>query len=676
MTLVSEAAAISGLAAGWKLDDAVGTTAVDVGSNSYNLTFSTAKANGPSNVVGITNSTTFASSLQATRSSVSSGLNMSGAVSLMAFVTVNSLFPISESSYYILMGRNNNYQLRLNWNGAISFVVWTSAGVLSFTTNPILQLTKKYQIVGTYNGRTARIYVNGRLIMSKTLVGTISTSTDAVVIGSNNVPSASFDISAAYIYSTTLTYGQVRSLYLVGTTTTPVTDGFSYDYLYNDNPLIAAASQGKYCATCGGARKANQPAIITGSSEESDPDCYGVLGLITPSSVISASSTQADYVAMTERLLWDSFQNYMNKVTDSPKTMYFDGTLLQPVTPGLTGLEIQFAFFASMAFLHHFEGLSPHGWVTKAAIAAVDRLFANQTGTGGLGWSYVPGAYTNDFIMAQAGEAILYLRNAVSASKYKTWVKALELAGTYMLTQPSGAPEDTYYVNGNREAQELAGYWWIYRLTEKQSWLDKYNSQYDFLVDPPAGAKSQYPQPISNYYGFTTVTAATQPDGSDGMGYLEERDPSHTPPTYNQTGYDGYDPNYVMLANSFLTRLWLANRDLKIQKLINMQQNLTMFAKKTDGVTTRINTSTWQMDGTGGSRQNNSGAIVPAACFATKWQMGRNLYSDADLAGIWQANYNTYYGALNGASAGIYRGLNLDLCSTIMASSLYQGLPG
>lgn len=147
------------------------------------------------------------------------------AVTVATWVNLSQL-PASGQNY-IPVGKDSSdqsYRITIGSNGKGDFVVkttnnaWYSAGTAaSFTT--VLALNTWYHIVGTYDGTTVRVYVNGALqgSGSQSISGSIFNSPSAVRFGYES-DAAGIDymkgkVDEVQIYNRALSSTDVMNLY-------------------------------------------------------------------------------------------------------------------------------------------------------------------------------------------------------------------------------------------------------------------------------------------------------------------------------------------------------------------------------------------------------------------------------------------------------------------------------
>jgi YVTN family beta-propeller protein len=106
-----------------------------------------------------------------------------------------------------------------------------------------------YHVVGTYDGATQRLYINGTQVASAALTGAITANSNALYIGSWNGTSELFrgTIDEVAVYTTTLTAAQVSNHHDIGTTVLTA--------MLNGSPAV------RLVAAAGSARDANNTPV-------------------------------------------------------------------------------------------------------------------------------------------------------------------------------------------------------------------------------------------------------------------------------------------------------------------------------------------------------------------------------------------------------------------------------
>lgn len=209
----------------WKLADTSGTSAADSSTNNNSGTYA-----GGYIFLG-----------NAGPANLNSGVILNGTSGI---ITVNPIAAYNLTSWsaegWIILssapGSINSDILVERWTGGsnpISYSIGinidaTAAGMAQTgyytgsawitTKGPVLQVGILYQIVGTYDGTTLKLYVNGSMVSSITSSSHV-TSNDGLIIGAGNQGSTYFfpgTVSSISLYNTALSASRIKAHYLAG----------------------------------------------------------------------------------------------------------------------------------------------------------------------------------------------------------------------------------------------------------------------------------------------------------------------------------------------------------------------------------------------------------------------------------------------------------------------------
>lgn len=197
------------------LDD-IGSTITDTSGNNNNGTsvntsqvlgqFANARRfNGTSSYIEIGNS---------------ASLNPTTEITIETWIKWN-INPASGAQWAQIINKNvdNQYQIQHNYNNsAFEFAIRTNVNRRYVLGTTVPQQGVWYHVVGTYNGSSMRIYVNGNLENTISLTGTIQSSTTPLRIGSRTSGDRFFngDIDEVAIYNRALTGTEISSRYNSG----------------------------------------------------------------------------------------------------------------------------------------------------------------------------------------------------------------------------------------------------------------------------------------------------------------------------------------------------------------------------------------------------------------------------------------------------------------------------
>jgi hypothetical protein len=582
MTYPSQALATSGLVALWPLNDAAGAlVAADLGPNNLPLTYSAGKVDGSELVLngGSGMASTVSSAVWASRSvAAGSALAPTTGITIAAW-----LMPTDLINNALIAGRTSHFRTSFNAGGGFGAIGFNDVP-LDIRSAALAQINTAYFVVHTYNGKYYRTYINGVRVQEYVKIGTLAATADSFLIGGNAGNRFAGTISHVGVWNRGITAAEVKELWLAGTKVPEVTDYLPVDNLYDDtSAVIASAPTGTRCAGCQGLRRANEP-VVTHDFGFFHPACYASRGANKAMSIPSSSSTLPDYEGPTLRVLNLVIESLSKHITSWSRPTYYDGTRMQNATDIRTGgMDVFGPWVLTPAVIARHLNLPKQHWMIKFSIQQMEYIWSYQQADGTIlqpsfAWP-TPTGVGLDFLTGPLGEAILYLKPYVDSTTYNRWVTNFLAAGDSLYNTKNGTvvPESDYYVNGNREAGELWGIYMMYLVSGRtQKWLDRYEAQYQYTTTLSVKAHEGVG---GTTYGFVTVVAPTQADGSDGKGYLIERTggkDGHIIGPDSPSTLDGYDPNYVSLCSQFLTRLYLHSNDVRILKIINMQYNMLL----------------------------------------------------------------------------------------------------
>lgn len=205
-----------GLTGYWKLDENTGTTAADASGNGNTGTLT----NGPTWTTGrIGSGVNFSASNQHITVPSSSAFNVETTVTYAAWIKLSSTATGGQIVRKAVPGVEDKH---LNFNNSTDkaqFFVYPAMGS-GLVTASTLAVGTWYHVTGTYDGATARIYLNGKLENSVAATGNIADSSGDLVIGNDttyNGPNPfPGTIDEVRIYNRAFTATEVASLYNTG----------------------------------------------------------------------------------------------------------------------------------------------------------------------------------------------------------------------------------------------------------------------------------------------------------------------------------------------------------------------------------------------------------------------------------------------------------------------------
>lgn len=201
----------------WRLDETSGTTIVDsaeYGSNSDSGTL----VNGPTRIAGL-----FGSALQFdgvndyVQIAHSSDINPTQAITVSVWArSTNATF----NKRYSFVSKRNAYLLGPGADGTtkITFQLYIGGGWRSVTYATGVDLTQWHHYVGTYDGSTIRLYVDGVQVASTPRTGAINADSGNLMLGRDDGYSRYFKgaLDDVRIYSAALSSGNIEELYQQG----------------------------------------------------------------------------------------------------------------------------------------------------------------------------------------------------------------------------------------------------------------------------------------------------------------------------------------------------------------------------------------------------------------------------------------------------------------------------
>jgi hypothetical protein len=199
----------------WKLDEAAGTTATDsAGSATGTYT------NGPvlNQTTGVKDAGTTVNfgANQYVNVADAAVLNPSGQISVEYWIKTNVL-PSSGSWHYNVYKSTSDYSTRVDYTSGFPRFRWILYGPTRLVDGATTVTTGTwYHVVGTYNGSTMKLYVNGQLDASGSATGSITDTAAAFTIGSPTNASQSVLLDEVAVYSYPLSAPQVTEHYNAG----------------------------------------------------------------------------------------------------------------------------------------------------------------------------------------------------------------------------------------------------------------------------------------------------------------------------------------------------------------------------------------------------------------------------------------------------------------------------
>jgi len=198
----------------WRLGDASGTTAVDqegLNNGTYRGGYTLGQTSllpGDANpAVGFNGSSSYVTIPPAV------AFNFTNSFSVEAWIKPTSL-PAS-GSFRTVITKPESYSLQFNGPRMEFTVIQNGTRRRLQAPSGAIVAGSTYHVVGTYDGTTQRLYVNGTLVASAALAGGATVTTNGIFVGSWDGTTEYFagTIDEAAVYGTVLSAAQVRAHY-------------------------------------------------------------------------------------------------------------------------------------------------------------------------------------------------------------------------------------------------------------------------------------------------------------------------------------------------------------------------------------------------------------------------------------------------------------------------------
>jgi hypothetical protein len=203
----------------WRLDETSGTTAANVVAGGSPGTYQGVTLG----VAGLLASATDkAASFSGTNSRVqiasTPALSPSASVSVEAWIKPAAL--PATGAFASIVSKAESYSLQFNGPKLEFTIIQGSTRRRLQAATGAIAVGGTYHVVGTYDGTTQRLYINGTLVASAALTGAINVNTTALYVGSWNGGTEFFrgTIDEPAVYAGALTAAQVANHRTAGTT--------------------------------------------------------------------------------------------------------------------------------------------------------------------------------------------------------------------------------------------------------------------------------------------------------------------------------------------------------------------------------------------------------------------------------------------------------------------------
>jgi hypothetical protein len=508
-------------------------------------------------------------------------------------------------------------------------------------------------------------------------------------------------VQAFTIFNRFLEVGEIRELTVLARPEMDRLDGgVLFDYVLDEaSPIVASTAHAGYDAITGGKMRVGEPKrIANGLTYRPAPRKVSRM----PYQPITSTSEKEDYGNYCTQLISELLQRVATRGNTSTN-VYHDG---------YTWLSSEMAYSTGSGYEHNGHVYQRMGRRQYAGVAAaivarylsggpkgirgvfpvneyikIARADLNVIVTSMINYADNMDPYDNEFNLAPFGKLVSNLEGLIPQEEW-TEARDIFLAATKRhLEGPNfdrGAGAEIYwYVNPNREMGEheailaAASLW---RGTGPNPYQILVDDHWNFILNPPSwpqtygggpgGAGGIMPAPplpgVRQKHELVYVVAPTLPDGTDGKAFIAEShggangfwnigSTSDNDSTRNTVDVGGYDPSYTQVSLGHLKGMLADGHhtDMRYVRMANLLRNQLM---------DRVNTSTWVVDCTYGSRHTGN-TKYGNVDIVLEWRTNRG-FSTTTLASQFNdtvpglrsdsnVNRQTYFGGVAGSAGSI-----------------------
>jgi DNA-binding beta-propeller fold protein YncE len=347
----------------WRLGETSGSTAFDgVGSSSGSYQNSPTLGTAGLLTNDANTAVTFNGSNQSVSIPSNGVLSPANTISVEAWIKPSSL-PAS-GSFRSIVSKAESYSLQFNGPLLEFTIIQGSTRRRLQAPSGAVAAGGKYHVVGTYDGTTQKLYINGSLANQAALTGAITTNSTALTIGSwSSQEYFSGVIDDAAVYPFALTATQVLNHYNVGTSPSGSTAQLSVSRSGSGSGTVTSNPAAINCgATCSASFPAGTSITLTAS-----PAAGATFGSWTNAGTCTTNPV-CTFTLNASTTVNASF----NPAPTSNVTVTKSGTGGGTVTSSPAGINCGATCSASIT----------NGSVTLTASAASGSVFAGWTGAG------------------------------------------------------------------------------------------------------------------------------------------------------------------------------------------------------------------------------------------------------------------------------------------------------
>lgn len=229
------------------------------------------------------------------------------------------------------------------------------------------------------------------------------------------------------------------------------------------------------------------------------------------------------------------------------------------------------------------------------AVAILDRtIAAYQQPNGSFAGTTGSPDIDTMFFAVELGSSAIALRSYLSVARKAAWTSSIRAAADFLVANGNLG----WYTNGNINIGNTYVMALAHRLTGDVRYQAHYETALSLAVSPP---QQRWPG-----YGLHYTKTPTRADGSDGKAYFAEAG----------AGGIGYDPEYTVLQLEMLTKIFLATRDSRVLRSMNLLANQLL---------DRVDRKTWMLDASKGTRHTDARRLIhfDTAALQTLVNLGR-----------------------------------------------------
>ncbi len=368
---------------------------------------------------------------------------------------------------------------------------------------------------------------------------------------------------------------------------------------------------------------------------------------ICSASTAGAEESDSHLVSQLASVQSEVIQSYMGKSMPNPPRYYADGQWL--TTEGVECWNCYDAAGTAAAVLFD-RGIGGHEYEQIAIETTNTAIAQRQQANGSFeGSAAQPSGETAAFYGVLLGVTYLELRNVLEPTVKSAWSTALVADANYLIK--SG--QTTWYINGNINLRQAEVMWLAWQITGESYFQKQYEAEWTFTIEPP---QARWPG-----FGLHLTTDPSEPDGSNGAGYLAE----------SGGGTPGFDPEYTMVQLDTATQMYVLSREARWLRLVNLLYNqLEPFIEVTPPPR-----SAWNLNAMGGSRKS---LITPFSTPALYVLVAGGYRPDlaGDLSPQLTSTENEFHAAMSFSNAVLYRDLAEELATPLLDEQWPSGIDG